>query len=152
MGALADQAAVKIDAISLTEDFRVLKAEVYAIINGATATQLDGLLFGIADGELSATEIAEAIVAEPADKNDNLANEHSMRPVWVMGAVSDREAGQVQAVFIGENGGPLMKWTKKWTFNNPEGWDYFVFNNSGTVLTTGADCRVLATHFGLWVQ
>jgi len=152
LGALADQAAVKVDGISLDEDFRLLKAEIYAGINGGTADQLDLLYFGMCDGELSAAEIAEAILAEPSDRNDNLGNERAMRPVWVLGAVESRvDQSILNVTFRGAYNSPLMEWKKRWTFFDPEGWDYFVFNNSGSVLTTGADARVVASGYGLWV-
>ncbi len=151
LGALADQAAVKVDGLAIEEDFRLLKAEVYATINGSTAGELESLYFGLCDGELTAAEIAEAITAEPKDRNDNAANERAMRPVWVIGALDPASSPQVAESFRGRDGGPLMEWKKRWTFSDPEGWDFFVFNNSGTSLTTGADCRVVASNFGLWV-
>ncbi len=152
LGALAAQAAVKIDAITLAEDFRLLKAEVMGTIDGATAGDLNGLVFGIADGELSGVEIAECLTAVPNDRNDNLANERAKRPVWTMGMVeSFGVETETRANIRGESGGPLMVWKKRWIFSDPEGWDYFIFNNGDKTLNTGADCRVIATHYGLWV-
>lgn len=152
LGALANQEAVKIDANALDEDFRLLKSEVYASVIGATAGELVGLLFGICDGELTAAEIAECILSEPVDSNDNASNEKAMRPVWIIGATPDNIVPVVNQAFVNENGGRKMEWKKRWTFSNPEGWDFFVFNNRGFALTTGADIVVQATNYGLWVK
>ncbi len=146
---------MKVDALTLGEDFRMLKNEVFAHINGATAGQVAGLLLGICNGSLSAAEIAESIVADgPVNPDEVPQKEHAMRAVWLIGATRHGRgiADETEGAFEGENGGPLMVVKPRWTFNNPAGWDYFVFNNSGTVLTTGADIRLVSTVFGLWVQ
>ncbi len=152
LGALAAQAAVKVDGNSVGEDFRMLKNEIWAQIDGATGDQLNSLYFGLCDGALTAAQIAEAITSETTDRNDIPAKEQNMRPVWILGSVTSRQDQTIiNAEFIGANGSPEMIWKKRWTFSNPEGWDYFVFNNSGVTLTTGALCRVVQKAYGLWV-
>ncbi len=85
VGNLASQAAVAAaGGITLGEDFRMLKSEIHILMGdpgwGAIG---DTVIIGIADGELSVGEIAQAINANgPTDRNDNLLTEQANRPVW----------------------------------------------------------------------
>lgn len=136
--------------ITWGEDFRLLKSEFMAIVEGLTSAEGRGLVIGIADGELTAIEIAECLQADgPGDRNDNEANERATRPVWLIGALDI--SGQTIGRFRGSMGSFLMEWKKRWTFSNPEGLEFFVYNQSGTALTTGATVRVDATHYGVWL-
>ncbi len=137
----------------ITDDFRVLKTEVYAVAEAVTANEANHLLLGIADGELSDAEIAEALsVGGPLDRNDNLADEQSHRPVWILGAV-DPAAVELTSIrkFIGENGGMKMTGKPRWTFSNADGWTYFVFNYDNSTLTTGILVRMHIKSYGVWV-
>ncbi len=135
------------------EDFRLLKTEFMALVEGLTAGQGSGLVIGIADGELTSTEIEECLQADgPGDRNDNLLTERANRPVWLIGAVIPGSPSADELRFIGHNGGPLMEWKKRWTFSNPEGLEFFVYNQSGVALTTGATVRLDATHYGVWLS
>jgi len=121
-------------------------------MEGVTAAEADQLLFGMADGELSDAEIAEAIsVGGPLDRNDNLADERSHRPVWILGAVAVKPAAAVKGQFIGEQGGPKMTGKPRWTFSNGDGWTYFVFNYDNSTLTTGINVRCQIKSYGVWV-
>ncbi len=133
--------------ITLSEDFRLLKMESWAHVDGLTAGEGDGLLIGIANGELTVGEIAEAILADgPSDRNDRVKQERSERFVKVFGSLND-----LQHLFRGENGGHMLICKPRWSFSDPEGWDLFIFNN-GTQLTTGATAKLVATYYGLWLQ
>ncbi len=152
LGTLGQNVVIKIDGapVTLTEDFRLLKSEIFAEIIALTGGEGASLIFGIADDELSVAEIAEAInLSGPVDRNDNLSNERAMRPVWLISAL-DELGGATVGRFHGSSGGPMMEWKKRWTFSNPEGWIFFLFNE-GAALTTGATIRVVATHYGVWL-
>ncbi len=151
IGTLANQNVKRNTDLVIEEDFRLLKSEVTAIITGATTGQSTGLLFGIADGELTDTEVEEVLVLDgPVDRNDNLANERANRFVKIIGQfVRGATTETLQAVGI--QGGPIMEVKPRWTFSNPEGWVWFVFNNSQGSFTTGATLAVHATDYGVWV-
>ncbi len=150
LGTLAGETAIVVTTdISWTEDFRCLKSEIFAMLDGITTGEGARLVLGIANGDLTAAQIAECLQADgPGDRNDTVPGERAERPVWIIGAVVGDLVG---ARFVGHNGGPLMEWKKRWTFSNPEGLEFFIYNQSGTALTTGATVRIDATHFGVWL-
>ncbi len=138
-------------ATAIEEDFRILRSEIMVLVANLTAGEGVGLLFGICNGELSATEVAEAIKAEgPRDRNDRLKVEQAERNVKVLSAL-DVHITDTQVLFKGENGGPIIVSKHRWTYSNPEGWDFFIHNPSSGPLTTGAVVDLQATHFGVWV-
>ncbi len=150
LSTLGGESAIQVATdITWGEDFRLLKTEFLAVLDGVTTEEGQRLIIGVADGELTATEVGECLQADgPGDRNENLAKERAQRPVWPVGAIVG--AG-LSARFVGHNGGTLMEWKKRWTFSDPEGMSFFVYNQSGTALTTGATIRINATHYGVWV-
>ncbi len=152
LGTLGQNVVIKVDGapVVLTEDFRILKSEVYAEIIGLTGGEGAGLLLGIANDELTVAEIAEAInLSGPVDRNDRVAQERSERAVWLISAL-DELGGATVGRYHGQQGGPMIEWKKRWTFSNPEGWIFFLFNEDAA-LTTGATIRIVATHYGVWL-
>ncbi len=152
LGTLNQNVATKIDGASvvLAEDFRILKSEVFCKISGLTAGEGGGLHLGIANDELSVAEIAEAInLSGPVSRNDALQSERAERAVWIISALDEIEAGSVGR-FHGRDGGPMIEWKKRWSFFDPQGWIFFIWNEDAD-LTTGATARVVATHYGVWL-
>ncbi len=147
LSTLASKAAVQVAALPVTEDFRALKIEAHWT-GGAFTGDDDKVLLGIADGELSAAEIAECINADgPLDRNDNLTRERAERPVWLLEGILPSIDGGTTIV----TGYAYTEWTKRWTFSNPEGLQFFVYNPDTDALTTGAGVSVTATIYGVWV-
>jgi len=128
---------------TLGEDFRIIKMEYWGIFSLQAVG--DALLFGIADGDLASGEIEEAIEARPTDSNDNIANEQSMRPVFPLGVVGEMSAGSGDNIFHGEK-------TIRWTFSNPEGWTWWLFNITNGVLTTANSFDFQTKYYGVWVK
>ncbi len=107
-------------------------------------------MLGICNGELSVAEIAEALTVDgPGDRNDRVNQEQAERAVWIIGT-PDATGGGTQFNLKGQNGSTIIEWKKRWTFSDPEGWDFFIFN-LGTALTTGGNANLLATNYGVWV-
>ncbi len=163
LGALANQAAIKLTQLTFTEDFRTLKQEIYALIKSIDdEDDITGLMFGIADNELSVTEIAEALAIQgPVDPSDNLKKERAARWVRILsGALVINPVGPnstqatVEGNFVNkEHGGPCIINKDPWTYSDAaSGWCFFIWNNTGSVMITGAQARVHATTFGVWVQ
>ncbi len=154
LGALAATAAIKVDPDAvMEEDFRMLKSEIFAQIEGLTAGEGVQLLFGIANGELTATEIGECLNTDgPVDRNDRANKEMAERFVKVLGMFTGDQGNQAIATekTINTDGRPLIV-KPRWTFSNPEGWAFFVYNQGADVLTTNATVRVIATNYGVWV-
>ncbi len=151
LGAL-DHGVVKVLAgLALTEDFRMLKSEIHALVVGLSTNEGTGLLLGITNGELTEAEIAACInLSGPLDRNDRGAAEVAERFVKLFAGTSGNRGGGVDLQFVDREGGPRMEIKPRWTFSDPEGWAFFVYNN-GTILTTGATIHLVATHYGVWV-
>ncbi len=154
LGTLANNTALKLtNGVTLTEDFRILKSEIIALYRGLTTGEGEGLMLGICNGELSVAEIAEALTVDgPGDRNDRVNQEQAERAVWIIATpgFGTGAVGASQVNLKGPNGSTIIEWKKRWTFSDPEGWDFFVFN-LGTALTTGGNCNLLATNYGVWV-
>ncbi len=150
IGALASEAAIILGTnTAILERFRIIKLEVYAVINAMTTGEGTGLLFGIADGDFSISEIEAAIeVTGPLGPNDNVLEEVAERYVKILGAV-DRETG-TEAIFENEKGGHKMERNIRWTFARTKSWNFFIYN-LGAAFTTGATCNLRATSYGVWV-
>jgi len=152
LGTIAGAAALLIGTkLATTEDFRILKSEVFAAITGATAGELVGLLIGIADGDLTTTEIEEAIELNgPLDRHATIESERSMRFVKLFGAVVRESAGS-ELVFVAEGGAAMMEVKPRWTFGLGKSWNWFVYNLAAAP-TTGASVQLRAKSFGVWVE
>ncbi len=117
-----------------------------------------GLLLGICNAELTEAEVAEALVVNgPIDKNDRLKIERAGRWCTLLACAvavpipPNSTATKQELVFVNEYGGPLIVSKDRWTYSNPEGWKFFIYNNTGSVLLTGATAVLQAQHFGVWV-
>ncbi len=149
LGALARDAAIKIAGPVLVEDFRVISAEIYASLIAMTTLEGQGLIIGIAQGDLTAVEIAEALTATPLQPGQVVENEQAMRFTKIFGG-ADGDSTVTFRPFLSKEGGPVMRETVRWTFRKPTSWSWFVFN-SGQTLTTGGSVNFTAKHFGVWV-
>ncbi len=147
LGTLTNSTVLKQDnPLAIEEDFRLIKLRSVVSIRGMAAGEVP-ILLGLADNELSVSEIAEAISANgPLDRNDRVSMERAERPVWLYGAFSR------VAVSMGlpMDMRPLEE-VVRWTFSNPEGWCWFVQNRSGGTLTTGAIVEMNTKYYGVWV-
>lgn len=153
LGALTQNDVVKLDAITMGEDFRMLKSQIFSSISGLTAGEGIGLLFGVCNGELSVAEIAECLTTDgPTDRNDRVLEEQANRFVQLLGRYlpSGHQTSPTELILFGEGGQPFVEHKPRWTFSNPEGWDYFVINMS-TAITTGATAVMMNRHYGVWV-
>ncbi len=152
LGALASKDAVKFTTPTvLQEDFRILKCEIQAVLSGLTAGEGTGLIFGMSNGELTAAEIEECIeVAGPQDRNDRVAVEQAERNVHTLGVFQPNDPAETEAVLRGDNNSPLIVSKFRWTYSDPEGWGYWIYNLA-TGLTTGATLELKNTIYGVWV-
>jgi len=153
LGTLATLAALKQDnPLAITEDFRMLKASIFASLSDASLVEGDGpLIIGICDDELTAAEIAECMTASgPLDPSDNLRNERAMRPVFPL--------AQMSFLPLNAGGHSAVKWEEPivskqaWTYSNANGWAIFIFNAGDSGLTTGGIVTIDSTFFGVWVK
>ncbi len=156
VGALAGGTAVKSNTIlAITDDFRLIKSQVVAAIEGLTAGEGNFLLFGICNSDLTAAEIAAGLEAGgPLNRNDRDQQELAERFIRIMGAVRTERtpASEVVKQVVNEMGGPLLSENVRWTFSKGVGYSYFLYNYDNSTLTTGATLRSHVTNFGVWVS
>lgn len=156
LSTLASLAAIKLSGpSSVDHKFRILRSDVACyLVDAANTKDVTGLLFGIANGELSVTEIAEAMTAVPTNPNDAVTSERAQRNVKLLGVLDVRGSpvAGTSFMFVGPEGTPMMVNKHRWTYHPPEMWDWFIFNNTGSDMTTGALATLAATHYGVWVD
>ncbi len=146
LGNLAARSAILFPALALEEDFRMLKSEIWALWDDFTDGDGDKAILGLACAELSLAEIEEALELNgPINRNDRLQDERATRPVWLIEGF--HEGGSNAALRMAK-----QEWKKRWTFSNADGWNFFVYNQSNSAMTTGSTVRLFATHYGVWVQ
>ncbi len=146
-GALAPRAVVAGGSgylNALDEDFRVIKVEYFLTYKPAAAG--DVMLVGMADGAISNVLIEEALESRPSDSNDYPAVERAMRPVWPLEIMGDH-TGDVGPVTVkGEK-------TIRWTFSNPEGWQWWFYNMDAAAAWGGAnEVHLTSKIYGVWVK
>ncbi len=150
LATLADNTAIKFSSnITLSEDFRVLRADILCHITTVTQGEGTGLVLGACNDELTVAEIAETLVADgPSDRNDRVVQERTERKVDLLSSGIENEGS---VIFLGDDGGTVIHWKPRWTFSDPEGWAYFIWNHSGSTLNTGMQARLMQTVYGVWV-
>lgn len=158
LATLAVNTAIKATALVMAEDFRMLKSEVFAVVDGITDTEGEGLLIGLADNELSVAEIGECIgINGPLHGNDRVKQEKAERAVWLIGQSLISHKSGTTGVFHGK-GGQHIEVKPRWTFGKGDldgsgsGWCWFVYNGSDAQLSTGATVKFKAKSYGVWVR
>lgn len=153
LGALVNNTAILIGTkLPITKDFRMLKTEVFSTLDGLTAGEGEGLILGLARGDLSTTEIQEAIQTNgPLGPNETEDEEEAKRPVWILGGGDVSPGSETKRMIANEFGGAKMTGKPRWTFQESDSWNWFVYN-LGITLTTGANVRIFAKNYGLFLR
>ncbi len=152
LGAIATGIAITFGNVVIEDDFRLLKSEVMCGITGGDAGEAEGVMLGLCNGELSTTEIAECLRAMgPVDRNDRLREERAMRQCHSLGVGVKTGVASTEVVFRDKiTNAPMCIDKFPWTYSNPEGWDFFLYNQ-GPAIATGSNVYLQATHYGVWV-
>ncbi len=144
LGALANDATVSsaLTALGVTEAY-VISADLTYALKGLTGEE-GPLRVGLANDDLSVTEINEKLDARPTSQADIVAMERSRRPVRDAGTFG----GQTPESVLNE-GLPIRTTCK---FHLAEGKELAVWirNKSGATLTTGAVLQVSGTMYMRW--
>ncbi len=148
LGTLAGTTAIKQDIYdfsSLKENFRLLKMEFTGEIILKTANE-GPLFWGFCAKDLSVAELEETLeIATEGGPGDIIQTERNMRPVWIMGTLPFTSTSKL----VGEDG-LILEWKPRWTFR--KGLQLWVYNASGSSLTTGATFTHRVKGFGVWVE
>ncbi len=127
------------------EDIFVISVDIQFVIISLTAGQVP-IMVGFAHGDLSDTEIAEALGAELTDPDDIIARERARRPVRRVGNL----VGDVNAVDLFLNGGVPVRQSIKMSIGDGHTLNMWAQNRTGATLTTGAILKAEGTMFGRW--
>ncbi len=157
LGALAANAAIFVSGPTLTEDFRMLKSEISAVVDSLTAGEGGNLRLYLVQAGLTLAEAEAAIeTTGPLRRGDRADDEIAERFVKVIGQTPEPpDAAGTDLAFRDPHTDALLIVAKpRWTFPNLVGessWNYMVFNAGGT-LTTGSSVRMKNTHYGIWIE
>ncbi len=124
--------------------FRAVSVDLTWSIQDKTATE-GPIKIGIFNGDLSNTEVGEALDASPTSMADIVARERSRRPVRAAGMFTAAPASEVL-----NDGKPIR--TKLATFLD-EGVELEIYarNGDGSALTTGSLVDVVGWVYGYWI-
>ncbi len=145
LGTLSDNIVLANDLLgaSFGEDIYIVSIDWTAAIKNMTQGEVP-LYMGFNHGDLSVTEIAEALDANLVNPDDIIAKERSRRPV--------RRAGMfnLNAVDIILHDGVMKRTKILFSVGNGFGLQVYVRNSSGAGLTTGAAFEMQGTIYGRW--
>ncbi len=145
LSTLADGVAVTADLIqALTEDFYILSVDLSWALLEATAGE-GPLQVGVAMGDLTVSEIVEAVTASPSGPDDIIAIERSRRPTRISGAFSGLNTEEVL------DDGHMIRTKCKFMLYDGKSFKAWCLNRSGAALTTGSLIRVTGRAYGRWV-
>ncbi len=158
LGALAGQdQVIGTPSLLLDMDFRILRSDITAVLTGATSLEGVGLILYLLEADITDAQ-AEANIEGigPRRLGDRLETEIAERWVRRVGITTGPTVNETERVFKNKYGGALLDIEPRWTFRRGRtatlgGWKWAVYND-GVTLTTGATCRLLCTHYGVWVE
>ncbi len=136
----------KIDAARLN-GFKVIKSEIFANLHGKTANE-GPIMFGLACN-MTAAQIEAALEADPQSsvESDEKGDGQMLKPLGIIG--KHVTGGSVDPINF-----PPSGWSKdvKWSIIEGQTLLYWVYNMSGSTLTSGATINIFAQHFGVWLR
>ncbi len=101
---------------------------------------------GYCHGDLSVTEVLEALTAEQTDPDDIIANERARRPV--------RKLGNFPGLLSEETfrDGAMVRSGIGFVIGNDHQFECWALNNSAAVLTTGTILEIDGVMYGRWLR
>ncbi len=145
LGTLVDGVAIVANLIqSLTEDIWVHSVDLTWALRGLTDGEVP-IQVGISQGDLTVTEVVEAVTAAPTGPGDIIANEKARRPVRISGQFGDGGVDQTLAH------GEMIRTKARFLVSDGKAFNAWALNRSGATLTTGAIVRVTGRLYGRWL-
>ncbi len=146
LGTLGSDVVLKLALVTMGEDFFWLSVDCFWSIQSLTAAQ-GPIGVGIAHGDLTATEIGEALDAELADPDDIITRERARRPV--------RRAGMFRVNLNNEpevlNDGKVIRTRAKFSVGDGHALVAWARNQGGSALsTTSPVIELQGTIYGRW--
>ncbi len=144
----ADAAVEQANLLALADEFQLRAVKCTYAIRGLTPGE-GPINVGVANADLTDTEIEEAISASPTRRDDIIALERAKRPVRLAGTFPGILAEEVL-----DHGNPVI--TSKlpkigWSFSDSTALALWGQNGSGATLTTGAVIEAVGVVGGYWI-
>ncbi len=144
LSTLADDTVLTNGLFTLGEDLFVISIDAVWSIDDLTLAQAP-ISVGWSHGDLSVTEVREALVAETTDPDDIIANEQARRPVRKAGAFSGAATSEIL------NDGKPIRTKFKRSVGDGHLLRFWAWNNSGAALqTTDPLLTVVGNIYGRW--
>lgn len=144
LGTLGAALALIVATKVVTTNFRLIKAEGWLHWQDAT-TEEGPLMIGIARGNLTVTQIKEALDSDVLSPASTEANEQAMRPIFLFDEMLKADVASTKhSAYVSK--------TIRWTFTENVGFQLFCFNINTGALTTGSSIRGRMKYYGVWVK
>ncbi len=143
-------------AVQLDSDFRILRSDITAVLTGMTSLEGQGLILYMAEGDLTDAD-SELNIEQNGPLRMGQQVEEEIADRWVrrVGITVGPTVNETERVVRGEGNSGLLSIEPRWTFRRGRtatngGWNWLIYN-SGIAITTGGSCKIIATHYGVWV-
>ncbi len=137
---------------NLTEDLYIMSADITGEIINFTAGEGDPHTCGFAHGDYTVTEIKEALEVKLLGPGNKIEQERARRLIRKTGIFVAETEAQTKLNLQGRVSGGASTRTKiKFTVQSGKTLNFWVFNESGGALATGASLRWQGTVYGRWL-
>ncbi len=146
LSTLGDNTIVKSEIIpaQMATGFYAISADISVVLRDATPGE-GPISFGLAHGDLSTSEIVEALQAEVFDPSDIIARERARRPVRLLGQFPVLSADEAL------NHGDKQRLPLRFKVHQNNQVTSWALNKSGGTLTTGAQIEMIGVLYGRWL-
>ncbi len=143
LSTLGDNTLLSAAILTFGEDFYCVSADLTFTARGMTSGE-GPVHVGLSHGDLTDTEILEAVDASVTDPDDIIAKERSRRPVRKVGAFQMLSTDEVL-----NNGVPIRRKVMM-SVGDGHSMDIWALNRAGQTLTTGGFIQCEGTLYGRW--
>lgn len=144
LGALASSGVKNVTLTSLgVTKLRVVSVDLQWTIDTQTVGE-GPIMFGINNGDLTTTEVAEAINSAPSGPSDIIGLERGRRPVRQVGWFNGQVANE------SFNDGKIKRTKLNTVLAEGIELEAFFMNESGATLTTGTIVNIIGKVYGYW--
>ncbi len=152
VGALGTDTVVGVLGPAIAQDVFITRADVAVALRNGKSPGGGPFLFGIADANLSDSEIGECLLADgPLHARNNDLDEIARRRVQTLGVLTPQSFASMttdevdyQAWYFQHN----CKTTYR--EDGDPGWKWWVLNLSDTAIPTGSTFKIVALMHGRW--
>ncbi len=148
LATLANNAVLSAAILTLGEDLFLISIDATWTLAGIDLGEMP-IAVGFAHGDLSDTEIAEALTAALTDPDDIITKERSRRPVRKAGVLAEGSA--IAGSDVPMSDGDIVRTRMKMSIGDGHTIDVWAQNRSGAAnLTGGMIVKVEGTIYGRW--